>query len=142
MTTQEAMKTKEGNLIEPGPKEGRREYRDYSEKARHRVGCELWWKEMSGLVAGWGESYPGGTVRAETGGLGKQISLVHLKCRKHRGTLRDERGSGKYLVYYKKRSAFVSQVISNPRGVASGEEGELCGYIYSGGCVGAGQKGW
>lgn len=81
-------------------------------------------------------------MRAETGGLGKQISLEHLKCRKHRGTLRDERGSGKHLVYYKKRSAFVRQVISNPRRAASGEESGLCGYIYSGGCAGDGQEGW
>lgn len=48
----------EENLIESGLKEGQREYRDYSEKARHRVGCELWWEKMPCLVAGAGGILP------------------------------------------------------------------------------------
>lgn len=42
---------------------------------------------------------------------------------------------------YEERSAFMRQVTSGPRRVASGEEGELCVSVYPGGCVGDGPGG-
>lgn len=49
-------------------------------------------------------------------------------------------GGGKCLVCPEKTLAFVREVISKPNRISAGDEGELCDYISTGGCVGDGPK--